>query len=101
MPIYDYECAECGAIFEVIVKRGERPSPCPECGSRESKKLMAAPAFHIKVDRATARIEKRVKSYLKDGNISGAMRFADEAASMVKSDKVRRISDKLHQKTGI
>ncbi|MBW2163595.1 MAG: zinc ribbon domain-containing protein [Deltaproteobacteria bacterium] len=101
MPIYDYECAKCGLIFEAIVRRGEDPSPCPDCGSRESKKLITAPAFHIKEDRATARIEKRVKGYLKDGNIPGAMRFADEAASMVKSDKVQRISDKLHQKTGV
>ena len=100
MPIYDYECAKCGSIFEAIVKRGEDPSPCPDCGSRESIKLITAPAFHIKEDRATVRIEKRVKGYLKEGNISGAVRFADDAASMVKSDKVQRIADKLHQKTG-
>jgi putative FmdB family regulatory protein len=100
MPIYDYECAKCGLIFEAIVSRGEDPPTCPDCGSHESKKLITAPAFHIKEDRATARIEKRVKGYLKNGNISGAMRFADEAASMAKSDKVQRIADKLHQKTG-
>jgi putative FmdB family regulatory protein len=100
MPIYDYECTRCGLIFEAIVCRDEDPPPCPDCGSRESKKLIAAPAFHIKEDRATARIEKRVKGYLKDGNISGAMRFADKAASMVKSDKVQRIAEKLHEKTG-
>jgi len=100
MPIYDYECANCGLIFEVIAGRGEDPPTCPGCGSCESKKLIAAPAFHIKEDRATPCIEERVKGYLKDGNISGAMRFADKAASMVKSDKVQRIADKLHQKTG-
>jgi putative FmdB family regulatory protein len=100
MPIYDYECAKCGLIFEAIVGRGEDPPTCPNCGSYESKKLITASAFHIKEDRATARIEKRVKGYLKDGNISGAMRFADKAASMVKSDRVQRIADKLHEKTG-
>ena len=61
---------------------------------------MAAPAIRVREDRATARIGKRVKDYLKDGKVSDAVRFADKAASMVKSDKVKRIAQKLHQKTG-
>ena len=61
---------------------------------------MVAPSVHVKEDRATARIEKRVKDYLKDGKFSDATRFADKAASTVKSDKVKRIADKLHKKTG-
>jgi len=48
----------------------------------------------------TGRIEKRVKGYLLDGKVSDATRFADKAASMVKSDRVKRIADKLHHKTG-
>jgi putative FmdB family regulatory protein len=100
MPIYEYECAECRAIFEVILKLGRTPPPCPSCGSRKSTKLLAAPSVQVKEDRATTRVEKRVKDYLKDGKISDATRFADKAASMVKSDKVKRIADKLHKKTG-
>ncbi|NVM57071.1 MAG: zinc ribbon domain-containing protein [Desulfobacterales bacterium] len=100
MPIYEYECAKCGSIFEVILEVGGTPPPCPNCESRQSRRLMAAVAVHIKGDRATPRIEKRVKDYLKDGKVSDAIRFADKAASMVKSDKVKRIADKLHQKTG-
>lgn len=101
MPMYDYECPDCGAIFEVIVEGGGNPPPlCPRCERGETRKLMAAPAVHIKTDRATARIEKRVKDYLKDGKISDATCFVDKAASMVKSDKVKRIADKLHNKTG-
>ncbi len=99
MPIYDYECVECGLIFEVFVDRCEGPLPCPGCGSGKTKRLISAPAFHIKEDHATPRIEKKVKSYLRDCNISGAVQFADKAASLVKSDKVNRIADKLHQKT--
>jgi hypothetical protein len=60
---------------------------------------MAAPAVYIKTDRTAARIEKRVKDYLKDGKVSDATRFADKAASMVQSDQVKRIADKLHEKT--
>ena len=100
MPIYEYECADCGSIFEMIADGGSHPPLCPSCGGERTKKLMAAPAIHIKTDRATGRIEKRVKDYLKDGKISDATRFADKARSMVKSDKVKRIADKLHIKTG-
>jgi len=101
MPMYDYECPNCGSIFEWIVfGGGSPPPPCPRCGREQTRKLMAAPAVHIKTHRATARIEKRVRDYLKDGKISDATRFVDKAASMVKSDKVKRIADKLHNKTG-
>ena len=100
MPLYEYECAGCGEIFEVILAVGKASPPCPECGGRECRKLIGAPAVHIKGDQATGRIEKRVKDYLIDGKVKDAVRFADKAASMVKSDRVRRIADKLHQKTG-
>ncbi len=100
MPIYEYECAHCGSIFEVIVRRDANLPPCPHCGSGETRKIIAASAIHLKEDRATARISKRVKDYLKDGKVSDAVRFADKAASMAKSDKVKHIAEKLHQKTG-
>ena len=100
MPIYEYECVVCGVGFEVILDIGESHPPCPSCGGRKCRKLIGAPAIHVKVDHATRRIEKRVKDYLKDGKVSDAVRFADKATSMVKSDRVKRVADKLHEKTG-
>ena len=32
MPIYEFECAECGARFEELVRAGET-APCPQCES--------------------------------------------------------------------
>ncbi len=100
MPMYEYECTRCGEAFEKILEMGEASPSCPHCGGRECRKLIGAPAVHVKTDHATARIEKRVKGYLKDGKTADAVRFADKAASMVKSDRVKRIADKLHTKTG-
>ena len=100
MPIYEYECTECTGIFEVIVDKCDNGPPCPSCGSRDAKKLIAAPSIHVKGDSATPRIGKRVKDYLKDGKFSEATRFADKAASMTKSENVKRIAEKLHNKTG-
>ncbi len=100
MPLYDFQCPECGCSFELLIKLSDPAPKCPQCGVR-AEKLISAPAVRISGDQATARIEKRVKSYLRDGKFAEATRFADKAASMVKSDKVKRIADKLHQKTGL
>jgi putative FmdB family regulatory protein len=100
MPLYEFECSRCGLVFECITDSSRQSVPCEACGSEKTKKLIAAPAIRLKTDQATSRIEKRVKNYLLDGKISEATRFADKAASIVKSDRVKKIADKLHTKTG-
>lgn len=99
MPIYEFECTSCGEAFEVILDIGESSPSCPTCGGNKCRKLIGAPAVHVKTDQATSRIEKRVRDYLIDGKVSDAVRFADKAASMTKSDRAKRIADKLHSKT--
>jgi putative FmdB family regulatory protein len=99
MPIYEFECANCGETFEVILDMGKTAPPCPRCGGNDCRKLIGMPAIHVKTDQATARIEKRVKDYLIDGKTADAVRFADKAASTTKSDRVKQIADKLHSKT--
>jgi putative FmdB family regulatory protein len=34
VPIYEFECAECGARFEELVSAGAK-APCPQCKSLE------------------------------------------------------------------
>jgi putative FmdB family regulatory protein len=47
VPLYEYECEQCGR-FEVIRKFSDEPlTICPTCG-REIQKLPSAPAFHLK-----------------------------------------------------
>lgn len=46
MPIYGYECNECGERFEKLVRSSETPA-CPSCESEELTKqlsLIASPA---------------------------------------------------------
>ncbi|MFN4894986.1 MAG: FmdB family zinc ribbon protein [Pseudomonadota bacterium] len=52
MPIYEYECPDCGR-FETIQKISDKPlSHCPRCkeAGRKSpvKKAVSASAFHLK-----------------------------------------------------
>jgi putative FmdB family regulatory protein len=46
MPIYEYGCSKCEAVFERLVKMSEAEvpfsEPCPECGSEKSvERLMS------------------------------------------------------------
>ncbi len=40
MPIYEFECEECGAVFEELVAAGAAAA-CPECGAARTRRLMS------------------------------------------------------------
>jgi putative FmdB family regulatory protein len=49
MPIYEYQCGECGHVFDALQKMRDDPlSDCPDCGKPELRKLMSAPNFRLK-----------------------------------------------------
>lgn len=49
MPIYEYECGECGHVFETLQRISEAPlTECPACGKPALKKLVSAAAFRLK-----------------------------------------------------
>ena len=43
MPLYEYECGDCGQRFERLVSLSEARGgvKCPECGSKSVRKLMS------------------------------------------------------------
>ena len=50
MPLFTYNCKECGKLFEIIVKLddiGKNEPECPYCGEK-LEKLMDAPMFVIR-----------------------------------------------------
>jgi putative FmdB family regulatory protein len=48
MPLYEYQCLNCGKKTEVIQKFEDAPlAACPSCGG-EVKKLISSPAFQFK-----------------------------------------------------
>ncbi|MBT3380773.1 MAG: zinc ribbon domain-containing protein [Lentisphaerae bacterium] len=43
MPIYEYKCASCEAVFEHLHRTlSETAPPCPECGTEKPKKLFSS-----------------------------------------------------------
>ena len=48
MPIYEYECSECGRYHEAMQKMSDAPmSKCPHCSGRLHK-LISHSTFHLK-----------------------------------------------------
>ncbi len=48
MPVYEYECVDCGNIFEIQQKMADAPlTVCPECEGTV-KKLMSMSSFQLK-----------------------------------------------------
>jgi len=49
MPIYEYECRDCGHRFEALQKISDAPlTDCPVCGKASVNKLVSASAFRLK-----------------------------------------------------
>ena len=49
MPIYEYQCDNCGATLEKLQKLNDAPlTHCPECGEHTLRKLISAPGFRLK-----------------------------------------------------
>jgi putative FmdB family regulatory protein len=42
VPIYEFECEECGEVFEELVAASAGAVPCPACGSERTRRLMSA-----------------------------------------------------------
>ena len=48
MPIYEYECRECGQVHEIMQKMSDSPlTTCPHC-SGKLQKLISHSTFHLK-----------------------------------------------------
>ncbi len=48
MPIYEFECAACNAVFDRLQKLSDPdPVDCPECGQPRVKRRLTAPAFRL------------------------------------------------------
>ena len=49
MPIYDYQCKECGHCLEAIQKFSDAPlTDCPACQQAGLVKQVSAPSFRLK-----------------------------------------------------
>ncbi|WP_017941370.1 MULTISPECIES: FmdB family zinc ribbon protein [unclassified Thioalkalivibrio] len=48
MPIYEYQCKDCGEISEILQKISDPPATtCPECGAEALTKQVSAAGFRL------------------------------------------------------
>jgi putative FmdB family regulatory protein len=64
MPLYEFECGECGAQFERLV-RGSESVACPACNSVRVERLLSMFAVNSETTRAS-NLEKGRKAMAKE-----------------------------------
>lgn len=48
MPIYGFECTQCGHSFDRLQKLSDPdPDTCPACGAKALRRQITAPAFRL------------------------------------------------------
>jgi putative FmdB family regulatory protein len=48
MPIYAFECADCGHRFDRLQKLSDAdPTDCPACGQPQVRRQLTAPSFRL------------------------------------------------------
>lgn len=48
MPIYEFECTQCGHRFDRLQKLSDAdPTDCPTCGAPQVKRRLSAPSFRL------------------------------------------------------
>ena len=88
MPVYEYECTQCGKVEEVIQKFSDKPlTNCRRCGGK-LQKLISQSTFHLKGTGWYA------TDYSSKSQRSSAPNKAKDKASTSKTNK----SDKTDKK---
>ena len=41
VPIYEFECEECGRRYEELIAAEAPPPPCPHCGAERARRLLS------------------------------------------------------------
>jgi len=48
MPIYEFQCSQCGHHFDRLQKLSDPdPEACPNCGAPKPRHLLSAPSFRL------------------------------------------------------
>jgi len=92
MPIYAFECAECGHAFDRLQKLSDPdPDACPSCGRPAVKRQLTAPAFRLAgggwYETDFKKDGDKKRNLAEGGSTSAASSSGDTAASVKTESK--------------
>src|SRR5262245_47808192 len=91
MPLYEYQCLQCGRRTEILQRLDEAPlAACPHCGG-EVKKLISSPAFQFKGSGwyVTDYAGKKAGAESKSEDSKSEAKSETKAAEGAKTDKAK------------
>lgn len=99
MPIYEYQCKDCGEISEILQKISDPPATvCPECGAEALTKQVSAAGFRLAGGGwYETDFKKDGKRNLKEGSSSAS---SSSDSSSTKSDASGKSESSGSAKTG-
>jgi putative FmdB family regulatory protein len=87
VPLYEYQCSNCGHRFERIVKFSDAPiRTCLQCGKETAEQLISAPAVQFKGEGWYVTDYARKKSNPSSGNSDKKIDASAEQKSDSKSE---------------
>jgi len=100
MPIYEYQCRRCDKRFQSLVmkKEEEKGLSCPECRSRDLKRLISRVAYHVSEGDRLANFDPNVSksdSFYKDSRNIGLA--AKKRAKQLGADLGSGFEEKLEK----
>ncbi len=100
MPLYEYYCAECNGIFEMLrpISQATDPQPCVVCDS-ESKRIMPTEfAAFVMRDGMPRRIPDRGLSWGLEGQLKNPLTSSEaKKEDIIPEEKKRRASTVLSE----
>ena len=100
MPLYEYYCAECNGIFEMLrpISQATDPQPCVVCDS-ESKRIMPTEfAAFVMRDGMPRRIPDRGLSWGLEGQLENPLTSSEaKKEDIIPEEKKRRASTVLSE----
>jgi putative FmdB family regulatory protein len=64
MPVYDYQCSDCGITYDVLhkVREIKEDIVCPDCNSTTHVRLISAPGFSMNGSSAGSYVSESAPS---------------------------------------
>lgn len=95
MPIYEYECPACGAIFSELVPMATVDSPaCPRCGGAEVHKRLSRFAVGRTEAQRGAALAERAAGVARGSRRDVARFFQETGSDVLGHDAFREVVDR-------